>query len=84
VDVVALAVRQRTPHVELLCYGAAAHDDRILLRNNDIAAMGLVFEASDSIEMDLDQFGQRMEGPDGHHFLILRPIGKPREIEECP
>ena len=84
VDVTALAVRQQTPHVELLCYGAAAHDDRILLRNNDIAATRLVFEASDSIEMDSNQFGQQMEDPDGHHFLILPPIKKPSEIEACP
>jgi catechol 2,3-dioxygenase-like lactoylglutathione lyase family enzyme len=84
VDVTALAPRQRTPHVELLCYGGATHDNRIVMRNNDIASTRLVFEACDSTPVGSDQIGQQMEDPDGHHLLILRPIEKLSEIEAHP
>jgi catechol 2,3-dioxygenase-like lactoylglutathione lyase family enzyme len=70
VDVTALQPRQSTPHLELLHYRTASNDEIIALRNNDVAATRLVFEASRrSIDRGSDK--RLLTDPDGHHILIV-------------
>jgi catechol 2,3-dioxygenase-like lactoylglutathione lyase family enzyme len=70
VDVTALEPRQATPHLELLHYRSATREEKIELRNNDVAATRLVFEATLSAHGGRAQ-KQGLIDPDGHHLLIV-------------
>ena len=70
VEVTALTPRQATPHLELLKYRSTAPDDEKGLRNNDVAATRLVFEAAQSSYGAATQ-KQALTDPDGHHVLIV-------------
>jgi catechol 2,3-dioxygenase-like lactoylglutathione lyase family enzyme len=69
VDVTALEPRQATPHLELLHYRSATHEEKVALRNNDVAATRLVFEAARPTGGGAA--GPRaLIDPDGHHLMI--------------
>lgn len=70
VEVTALRPRQATPHLELLQYHSTAPDDADVLRNNDVAATRLAFEAAPSSGGGAGQ-KQALTDPDGHHVLIV-------------
>jgi len=64
VEVVALAIKRATPHLELLCYRSSAPPRQYSLRNNDIAATRIVLADSNAaLRCFLD--------PDGHHFVMV-------------
>lgn len=70
VDVTALAPRQATPHLELLCYRTARQRPAPLWKVNDIASTRLVFELSRASKAtDNTNTGRLMRDPDGHAFL---------------
>ncbi len=72
VEVTALSPRQRTPHIELLCYGSVAHERLNNSRNNDIVATRLVLEADWQLTENASvAFPQSMIDPDGHHLVIM-------------
>ncbi|MGA2289520.1 VOC family protein [Bradyrhizobium sp.] len=73
VDVTALEPRQATPHLELLGYRFVTQDEKIELRNNDVAATRLVFEARQSSAGGAAQ-KRGLIDPDGHHLLIVDSI----------
>ncbi len=73
VEVTALEPRQVTPHLELLGYRSAARNEKIELRNNDVAATRLVFEARSSSSRGAAA-KQGLIDPDGHHLLIVDPV----------
>lgn len=73
VEVTALTPRQATPHVELLCYRSAAHDRKVTLRYNDVAATRLIFEA-DRGSPGNPATPQALIDPDGHHLVIVGSI----------
>jgi catechol 2,3-dioxygenase-like lactoylglutathione lyase family enzyme len=72
VAVTALAPRQGTPHVELLCYQSAAHAAALTLRNNDVATTRLVLEMSNEPPTTTaNRVARQVLDPDGHHLLIV-------------
>jgi catechol 2,3-dioxygenase-like lactoylglutathione lyase family enzyme len=72
VAVTALAPRQGTPHVELLCYQSAAHAAALTLRNNDVATTRLVLEMSNEPPTTTaNRAARQVLDPDGHHLLIV-------------
>jgi catechol 2,3-dioxygenase-like lactoylglutathione lyase family enzyme len=72
VEVITLAPRQVTPHIELLCYQQARHSEALHLRNNDIAATRLVLEMSDEPASAAKSIiARQVLDPDGHHLLIV-------------
>jgi hypothetical protein len=72
VEVTAVAPRQATPHVELLCYQSAAHAAALTLRNNDVATTRLVLEMSNEpATTTADRVARQVLDPDGHHLLIV-------------
>jgi catechol 2,3-dioxygenase-like lactoylglutathione lyase family enzyme len=74
VEVTALSPRRATPHLELLCYRVNERPPRGPLRNNDIAATRLVFEAPpDLIGPDAEVGRRGLVDPDGHHLVIEAP-----------
>lgn len=72
VEVTALAPRQATPHVELLCYRSAAHHAKAALRDNDVAATRLIFEV-DRHTLENRPSRQTLIDPDGHHLVLVAP-----------
>jgi catechol 2,3-dioxygenase-like lactoylglutathione lyase family enzyme len=73
VEVTALEPRQATPHLELLRYRFATQDQKIELRNNDVAATRLVFEARQASAAGAGA-KRGLTDPDGHHLLIVDSI----------
>ena len=72
VEVTALAPRQATPHVELLCYRSAAHHAKATLCDNDVAATRLIFEA-DRHALENRAGRQTLIDPDGHRLVLVAP-----------
>jgi catechol 2,3-dioxygenase-like lactoylglutathione lyase family enzyme len=70
VEVIALAPPKASPHVELLCYRAAARH-AAAPSDNDIAATRLVFESSQPSAPYAAPFS--LHDPDGHRLLIVAP-----------
>ena len=72
VEVTALASREVTAHVELLCYRSFMHGAGVILRNNDIAATRLVLETCNVPGTATESVvGRCVLDPDGHHLLIV-------------
>ena len=72
VEVTALAPRQATPHVELLCYRSAAHHAKAALRDSDVAATRLIFEV-DRHTLENRPSRQTLIDPDGHRLVLVAP-----------
>lgn len=70
-EVIALAPREATPHIELLCYQWAEHRRVLSLSSNDIAASRLVLEASRDPATTESIDAYPLLDPDGHHLLIV-------------
>ena len=84
VEVTAMIPAVADPHIELLGYQFAMRDDPIVVRNNDIAATRLVFEAAASLQSGERQVGRQLLDPDGHHLLILPPAERGNQNLERP
>jgi len=69
VEVTALAPRQATPHLELLCYRSASPDRTIALDNNDVAATRLIFAVNRGWPEN-PMRRQSLIDPDGHHLVM--------------
>lgn len=72
VEVTALVAEQATPHLELLCYRRMHRSAHAVVRNNDIAATRLLWQArsmpgTHACTSDL----QALADPDGHRLLIV-------------
>ena len=72
VEVTALAPRQATPHVELLCYRSAAHHGKAALRDSDVAATRLIFEL-DRHALENRESREILIDPDGHRLVLVAP-----------
>ena len=73
VEVTALAPRQATPHLELLCYRSAAPARAIAVGDNDVAATRLIFAANRGTSAN-SVSRQVLVDPDGHRLVITDPI----------
>ena len=73
VEVTGLSPQRATPHLELLCYRSTARGASVRLRNNDIAASRLVFEAEGFAPAGAAAVRRSLFDPDGHHLLIDEP-----------
>ncbi|MGH6984750.1 MAG: VOC family protein [Stellaceae bacterium] len=72
VDVTALAPRQPTPHLELLCYRSAHRHPTPVRKGNDIASTRLIFElCKTSNAADSHIAVRSVRDPDGHVFFIV-------------
>jgi len=69
-EVTALEPRHPTPHLQLLHYRSAVSDQKLALRNIDVAATRLVFEAAQP-GPEPARGRQAMIDPDGHHVRIV-------------
>jgi catechol 2,3-dioxygenase-like lactoylglutathione lyase family enzyme len=76
VEVTALAPRQATPHVELLCYRSAAHHVKATLCDNDVAATRLIFEVNRHAPENRTR-RQTLIDPDGHRLVLVAPCKIP-------
>jgi catechol 2,3-dioxygenase-like lactoylglutathione lyase family enzyme len=72
VEVTALAPRQATPHVELLCYRSAVHHGNAALRDSDVAATRLIFEL-DRHALENRESREILIDPDGHRLVLVAP-----------
>lgn len=70
VEVTALAPRQATPHVELLCYRSATPGRKLALRDDDVAATRLIFETVRA-SPENPACRKTLIDPDGHHLVIV-------------
>ena len=72
VEVTALAAEQATPHLELLCYRRTQPGAPAAVRNSDIAATRLLWQAR-SVPGTRSCAGdpQALADPDGHRLLIV-------------
>lgn len=71
VEVTALTPRHGTPHLELLCYEPGTPRKQIILRNNDVAATRLGFDAESAPPADGPFTALRcIPDPDGHRIVI--------------
>lgn len=70
VEVVALALLQETPHLELLGYRGDARRRPLRLRSNDVAATRLYLQESGRRSL-ANPPARRLEDPDGHHLIVV-------------
>ena len=72
VEVTALAAEQATPHLELLCYRRMQRRAPIPVRDSDIAATRLLWQAHGmSIRPSCARDAHALVDPDGHRLLIV-------------
>jgi catechol 2,3-dioxygenase-like lactoylglutathione lyase family enzyme len=72
VEVIAVAPRHATPHIELLCYQSAGPAAALTLRYNDVATTRLVLEMwSEPATTTANSVARQLLDPDGHHLLIV-------------
>ena len=74
VEVAALAPRQATPHVELLCYRSDRRAGKLDLAANDVAASQLVLEMTRP-PAAIPSGPQNLIDPDGHHLVLVESVG---------
>ena len=70
VEITALSLAARTPHLELLCYRVGVHLPRQVSASNDVAATRITL-ATGGPGSDIDAARRLVVDPDGHHLLLV-------------